>query len=413
MSAHPVAQATPSLPLAPPQPSGVRDTRAPRHRCWADRLRRAIHAVASQLRVKHEVVTARSDGPGLLCKSLRQSLHQSLHRSLCWVLPGLLPLMVPAHAAPPPEASRAAEVPLTRYAQSVVKIEATILAGGRSVATLGRIREGSGVLIDPQTVVTIGYLIMEAERVQIQTVSGRAVPATVVGYDHATGLGVLRALLPLEGRPLPLGDSDQIHESHSVLTIGQGETEATPLIVVSRKPFAGSWEYLLEQPIYTFPPVNNWSGSALISAQGDLIGIGSLIVEDATGGKSGVPGNLFVPVNLLKPILTDLQTRGRSSRPAQPWLGLTTETIRGSLTVVRVAGGGPAELAGVEAGDIVVGVGGDTEQIKDQADFYRRIWKSGPAGTRVALRIMHGGSLREVLVESVDRHDFLLQPAGI
>ena len=380
-----------------------------------------MRALASQLRVMHRVVTALAGGPGVLsqslcqslCQSLRRSLRRSLRQPLCWVLPGLLALVVPAHAAPPPSGGQTAEVPLTRYAQSVVKIEATILAGGRSVATLGRIREGSGVLIDPQTVVTIGYLIMEAERVQIQSVSGRAVPATVVGYDHATGLGVLRALLPLGGHPLPLGDSDQIHESHSVLTIGQGETEATPLIVVSRKPFAGSWEYLLEQPIYTFPPVNNWSGSALISTQGDLIGIGSLIVEDATGGRSGVPGNLFVPVNLLKPILADLQTRGRSSRPAQPWLGLTTETIRGSLTVVRVAGGGPAELAGVEAGDIVVGVGGDTEQIKDQADFYRRIWKSGPAGTRVALRILHGGSLREVLVESVDRHDFLLQPAGI
>ena len=306
-----------------------------------------------------------------------------------------------------------APVVLARYAQSVVKIEATILQGGRSVATLGRTREGSGVLIDPQTIVTIGYLIMEAESVRILTASGRSVPATVVGYDHATGLGVLRALLPLDGNPLPLGDSDQIHESHSVLTIGQGETEATPLIVVSRKPFAGSWEYLLEQPIYTFPPVNNWSGSALISAEGDLIGIGSLIVEDATGSKSGVPGNLFVPVNLLKPILADLKTRGRSSRPAQPWLGLTTESIRGSLTVVRVAGGGPAELAGVEVGDIVVGVGGDSEQIKDQADFYRRIWKSGPAGTRVALRLLQGGSLKEVSVESVDRHDFLLHPAGI
>ena len=409
MSAHPVAQAIPTPPLAPPQPCGVRNPRAPRHRGWADRLRRALGTIASPLRAIHQGVTAPSGGLGVTPQSLRPALR----RWLCWVLPGLLYWIVPAHAAAPPEGSRTAEVPLTRYAQSVVKIEATILAGGRSVATLGRIREGSGVLIDPQTVVTIGYLIMEAERVQIQTASGRAVPATVVGYDHATGLGVLRALLPLGGRPLPLGDSDQIHESHSVLTIGQGETEATPLIVVSRKPFAGSWEYLLEQPIYTFPPVNNWSGSALISAQGDLIGIGSLIVEDATGGRSGVPGNLFVPVNLLKPILADLQTRGRSSRPAQPWLGLTTETIRGSLTVVRVAGGGPAELAGVEAGDIVVGVGGDNEQIKDQADFYRRIWKSGPAGTRVALRILHGGSLREVLVESVDRHDFLLQPAGI
>lgn len=314
-------------------------------------------------------------------------------------------LLAPVRTQPP--------VALARYAQSVVKIEATILQGGRSVATLGRTREGSGVLIDAQTIVTIGYLIMEAESVRIQTSSGRNVPATVVGYDHATGLGVLRALLPLEGHPLPLGDSDQVRETHSVLTIGQGEAEATPLVVVSRKAFAGSWEYLLEQPIYTFPPVNNWSGSALISAEGNLIGIGSLIVEDASSTQSGVPGNLFVPVNLLKPILADLKTRGRSSKPAQPWLGLTTETIRGSLTVVRVAGGGPAERAGVEVGDIVVGVGGDPEQIKDQADFYRRIWKSGPAGSHVALRLLQGGSLKEVSVESVDRHDFLLHPAGI
>jgi len=354
--------------------------------------------------------------------------------ALVVVLGGACMGIAPAHSAPPPGAESgwrqalaasiltapstagqpptpAPDLALARYARSIVRLEAAILPNARSLPSLGRNRVGSGVLIDSQTVVTIGYLIMEAESVRIQSASGKEVPATVMGYDHATGLGVLRALLPVDGQPLELGDSDEINESHSVLTIGQGENEATPLIVVSRKPFAGSWEYLLEKPIYTFPPVNNWSGSALISREGALIGIGSLIVEDAASVNTGIPGNLFVPVNLLKPILADLKTRGRSTRPAQPWLGVTTQSVRGNLMVVRVAPDSPADQSGIQAGDFLLAV--DEEPVVDQLGFYRRLLKKGPAGTTVSLRILHEGVARVVSVVSIDRHDFLIKTPGI
>lgn len=313
----------------------------------------------------------------------------------------------PAHAA----TSALSATRTAPFADSIVKISASILSNAHSLATLGRKREGSGILIDPETVVTIGYLILEAESVQIETASGRTVPASVIGYDHASGLGLVRALVPIEGAPIALGDSDQVLESQGVLTIGQGEAETTPLVVVSRKSFAGSWEYLLEQPIFTFPPVNNWSGSALLSAEGKLVGVGSLIVEDAASGKPGVPGNLFVPVNLLKPMLANLKNEGRVAGSGRPWLGLTTESIQGRLLVVRVAAQGPADLAGVEAGDLVVGVG--EEPVADQADFYRRLWRSGPPGTTIALRVMRLGEIRELELKSIDRHDFVAKPAGI
>jgi serine protease Do len=260
-------------------------------------------------------------------------------------------------------------------------------------------------------VLTIGYLLLEVESVEVTTASGRKVPGTVAGYDHTSGFGLVRTALPMDGKRIELGDSDRVAERQKVLTVGQGEDEATELLVLSRKPFAGSWEYLLERPIFTFPPVNNWSGAALIAEDGRLVGIGSLIVNDAAGDRQGVPGNLFVPVNLLKPILGDLLANGRRSSPVQPWLGLTTEVVRGHLMVVRVSKSGPADQAGVDPGDIIMGVGG--EKVADQADFYRRLWKLGPAGTEVKLRVLKGGDVRELPVKSIDRMEVLAKPTGV
>ena len=200
-----------------------------------------------------------------------------------------------AHAAPDPDPAR--------FNGTVVRVEAEIVPDGQTAQSLGRKRSGSGVILDEHTVLTIGYLVLEAEQVSVTTPDGRRAPANVAGYDHASGFGLLRTLVPIGGRALELGDSDAVQVRQKVLTLGQGETEATELLVLSRKPFAGSWEYLLERPIFTFPPVDNWSGAALIDQDGKLVGVGSLIVSDAASERRGVPGNLFVPVNLLKPIL--------------------------------------------------------------------------------------------------------------
>lgn len=309
-------------------------------------------------------------------------------------------------AGPAPGTARA----LDKIA-AIVRVDARAIDGANSIASLGERRSGTGVIIDERLVLTIGYLLLEVDAVAVTTAAGRSVPATVAAYDHASGFGLVRTALPLDGPRLELGDSDRVAEREQVLTVGQGESVATELMVVSRKPFVGSWEYLLERPIFTFPPVNNWSGAALIGRDGRLVGIGSMVVNDAAAGQPGVPGNLFVPVNLLKPVLSELLANGRRSAPAQPWLGLSTELVRGNLMVVRVSRGGPAEQAGVTPGDIVLAVGG--QRFVDQADFYRRLWNQGPAGTEVSLRLLKDGDLKDVRVRSVDRMETLARPAGV
>ena len=294
---------------------------------------------------------------------------------------------------------------------AVVRIEAKVPGDAESSRSLGARRSGTGVLIDPRTVLTIGYLLLEADEVDLLTPSGKRIPGSVAGYDHASGFGLIRSVVPLDGRPLELGDSDAVGEMQKVLTLGHGEPEATELLVVSRKTFTGSWEYAVDSGIFTFPPVNNWSGAALVDRDGKLVGIGSLIVNDAATERRGVPGNLYVPVNLLKPILGDLLATGRRSGPSQPWLGVATEQVQGNLIVSRVTRGGPADLAGLTAGDIIVGVG--PEKIGSQADFYRNVWKLGPAGITVPLRVLKSGDVREVPVKSIDRMAILRKPSGV
>lgn len=294
---------------------------------------------------------------------------------------------------------------------AVVRIEAQAPREAPSNATLGRQRLGTGVVLDSRTVLTIGYLVLETDAVDVVTVSGRRIPSSLAGYDHQTGFGLVRTAIPLDTPGLELGDSDAATERTRVLTLGQGENELTELVVLSRKPFAASWEYLLDKPIYTFPPVNNWSGAALLTEDGKLIGIGSLVVNDAASDRAGVPGNLYVPTNLLKPILADLRASGRRTGGAQPWLGMNTEMVRGNLMVTRVQRDSPADRAGIGPGDIVLAVSGD--KVADQAEFYRRLFAKGPAGTEVTLRLLKAGDLREQPVRTIDRADFITRPRGI
>ena len=346
-----------------------------------------------------------------LLRALGRAARGTLVGAAC--IAGLAGLPAPAAAQrttprPPPSADLG---DLTRFNSSIVRIDARVPSDATSAASLGPERQGTGIILDERTVLTIGYVTLEADAVMVTTAAGKRIPASVAGYDHGTGFGVVRTVLPLDGKPMALGDSDKVREKQRVLTLGQGEPEATEIFVLSRKTFSAGWEYLLESPIFTFPPVNNWSGAALISVEdGSLLGVGSLIVNDAASGQKGVPGNLWVPVNLLKPIMADLLSKGRREG-ANPWLGMTTESVRGNLMVVRVAPDGPAEAAGVAAGDIVVGVAG--EKVADQAEFYRKVWKVGPAGTTIPIKVLKGGDVRDLAVKSIDRADFLKKATGI
>jgi S1-C subfamily serine protease len=293
---------------------------------------------------------------------------------------------------------------LEALAAAVVRIKTFINPEGRSVATLGAEREGSGILIGADgLVLTIGYLMLEAHAAEILTNDRRSVAAEVVGYDHETGFGLLKASAALNLRPIAFGKSHDLKERDPVLVASFGGPDmVAPAFVVAKREFAGSWEYLLEEAIFTAPPHPVWSGAALINREGKLVGVGSLIVGDAAGG---TPGNMFVPIDRLPPIMADLLSEGRVQGPARPWLGLTTEESGGKLLVGRVAPGGPAEKAGVQKGDVVIGV--DGRPALGLADFYRKVWALGAAGTLVPLDVLQNKEKRRFELKSIDRMDHL------
>ena len=287
---------------------------------------------------------------------------------------------------------------------AVVGVRTKILANARSAATLGTQREGSGVLVREGYVATIGYLVIESESIEVTGADGKSVPASLAGYDHASGFGLLKLLAPLAGKPLPIGDSRAAVEREPALVAAHGGDGVSVVRVVSRRAFSGSWEYMLEAAIFTFPPVVNWSGAALISASGELLGLGSLIVADSAGTGTQSPGNMFVPADLLNAILEDLIARGKAAGPVRPWLGVNTEELRGRLFVTRVSPEGPADKAGLKSGDIVIGVG--SEEVSSLAEFYRRVWALGAAGVEVPLRVLQGVQLKDVTVRSIDRTEY-------
>jgi S1-C subfamily serine protease len=300
-----------------------------------------------------------------------------------------------------------AETALNDLVSAVVRLKTFINPEGRTVENLGRERHGSGIVIDENgLVLTIGYLMVEAHAAEVATNAGRTVPADVVGYDHESGFGLLRTIEPLRLKPLPLGRSAPLKAGDPVLIVAAGGIDSVmPARIAAIREFAGSWEYLLDDAIFTTPPHPAWSGAALVNREGRLVGVGSLIVSNATGEGDAIPGNMFVPIDRLTPILGDLIAEGRVSAPARPWLGLNAEEISGRLFVSRVTPGGPAEKAGINRGDIIVGVAGEAP--KSLADFYRRVWALGSAGTKIPLDVLQGADKRRIEVTSMNRLDHL------
>jgi S1-C subfamily serine protease len=290
---------------------------------------------------------------------------------------------------------------------AVVRIKTFINPDGNSVSNLGREREGSGVVIDESgLVLTIGYLMVEAHSAELITNAGRTVPATIVGYDHETGFGLLRAIEPLKIKPLPFGKSADVKEQDPELVASFGGADMVlPVHVVSRREFTGSWEYLIDGAIFTSPPHPAWSGAALINREGKLVGVGSLIVGDASGEQKQTAGNMFVPIDILLPVMGDLLANGRISGPGRPWLGVNAQELHGSLIIGRVTPGSPAEKSGLRRGDVIVGI--DGERTRTLGDFYRRLWATGAAGVAVPLDVLSSGERRRIEVQSINRLDSL------
>lgn len=314
---------------------------------------------------------------------------------------------IPESAQPDPASLGFALDPVL---DAVVQLRAAVPAEAFTAATLGTERHGNAVIIGKgELALTIGYLINEAEQVWLTSRSGTVVAAHVLAYDFTTGFGLLRLFDDLGVQPLALGSSEQLEVGDSVVMAGAGgRASALQTSLVARREFAGYWEYLLDDALFTVPAHPHWGGAACIGPDGRLVGIGSLLIQAELSPEKSVTGNMVVPIDLLHPILDDLARLGRVDRPPRPWLGLHLVEQRGLLTVLGVAAGGPAEEAGIEEGDVVTALG--ATQAEDLAAFYRQLWALGPAGVHVPLTILRDGRERPVEVVSTDRELMLHMP---
>jgi len=311
---------------------------------------------------------------------------------------------------PPSAQPRAEDYPydLEHALSAVVGLHSIIPPDGFTAETLGVERAGNGVLIDNGLVLTVGYLITEAATVWLHLGDGRVMEGHALGQDQETGFGLVQALGKLDLPALPIGSSGSAEIGERVVIGGAGgRTRSLAGRITAKQEFAGYWEYVLDEAIFTSPAHPNWGGTALISPKGELIGIGSLQLERAREGKNEHL-NMVVPIDLLKPILDDMRKFGRVNKPARPWLGVYSTEIEDKIVVVGIAPKGPAARAELKTGDVILAVKG--ESVTTLAGLYRKVWALGQAGAEVPLTLYREGVTFDVRVNSSDRAKFLKGP---
>ena len=290
---------------------------------------------------------------------------------------------------------------------SVVAVRASIPDNAFTADALGVRREGSGVVIrENGLILTIGYLITEADDVWITSRDGRKVPGHALAYDQESGFGLVQALAPLELPALEIGDSDNSAVGDPIV-FADGEGQYVRGNIVAKQEFAGYWEYLLDEAIFITPAHPSWGGAAMVDAEGRLIGVGSLRLQMSKGGEIA-DINMVVPINLLAPILDDLLNSGEFKRQPRPWLGAFSAETNGDVVVMSVTENGPAAKAGLKRGDVISEI--RDGEVDGLADFYRKVWESGPPGAEIPMRVLRDGREAWLRVKSADRNDFLLKP---
>ncbi|HTP93846.1 MAG TPA: S1C family serine protease [Xanthobacteraceae bacterium] len=323
-------------------------------------------------------------------------------------MPSVSDWKVPASVQPKPEEY---SYDLEHALAAVVGLRAIIPADAYTAETLGTERAGNGVLIRSNgLVLTIGYLITEAETIWLNLSDGRSVPGHVLGYDQETGFGLVQALAKIDEPALEIGKSAEASVGERVVVGGAGgRSRSVAARIVAKQEFAGYWEYVLDEAIFTSPSHPNWGGTALIGPAGDLIGIGSLQLQHSAEKGQAQNINMMVPIDLLNPILDDLMKLGRRNAPPRPWLGLYATEVENRLVVVGLADKGPAKRADLRTGDIVLSVGG--KEVRDLAGLFRRVWAQGQAGVEIPMTIYRDGDTMDLRVKSSERNRFLKGPS--
>ena len=317
-------------------------------------------------------------------------------------VPGIDPKLLPDTAS--------YDFDLKTALNGVVALQSQVPDSAYTAGVLGTKRTGHGVAIsDDGLILTIGYLVVESETIWLVDHTGAAVPGHVAGYDHETGFGLVQALGRLNAPALPIGSASRITVGDSVVFAGHGgRAGAIATRIEDKREFAGYWEYLLDEALFTSPAHPFWGGGALIGPDGSLCGIGSLYVQENRASGQTYDGNMIVPIDLLGPILNDLRQFGSPQRAARPWIGALTAESDSRIVVVGLWDGGPADLAGLQTGDLIVGVA--KKPVQALPELFRAIWSLGTAGTEVPLNVLRAGQLMDVMIQSADRSAYYQTP---
>lgn len=292
----------------------------------------------------------------------------------------------------------------TNALDAMVTIKAQVPEDAMSASLLGTERSGHGARIrEDGLVATIGYVIHEAETVWIGDSAGTTVPGFVVGYDFDSGFGLVKPAMPLEGPIIELGSADPLRVGDSVKVTGCGDSDQIVAAkVVAKQEFAGRWEYLIEEAVFTAPIHESWSGAALIDQHDRLCGLGSLVIQ---GFGVGTDVNMFVPIDLLKPIIDEICEHGRRRSPPRPWLGmLVHEGQDDQLMIVGVYRNCPADRAGLKPGDVILRI--NDSPVTGLANMFRSVWDLGSAGVSVPISVLRESETLHKVVKSDDRAVF-------
>lgn len=299
---------------------------------------------------------------------------------------------------------------LARALRAVVQLRSQAPDDAFSSSYLGTEREGNAILLDDEGLyLTIGYLVTEAERIVLGSEDTEVTQAQLLAYDYETGFGLLRGGSTLSAEPIPLGDSSAVGEKERLIVAARGGIgSAIEAEVVSTREFAGYWEYMLDEAIFTAPPHSHWSGAGLIDRSGRLVGLGSLFVQDAAPDGGPSAGNMFIPINLYKDVVADLLKHGRRPGAPRPWLGIYSIQALGRVLVSSISERGPAAAAGIEPGDVVLAV--NDADVGSIAEMYRKIWRTGPPGTTIELKLLRDAAVIRIDVVSGDRESLMKSP---
>jgi len=320
---------------------------------------------------------------------------------------GLLHILDPSLKLAPHPKQDEVDFDLEAGLSSIARLTSEVPEDAFSARTLGTERQGNAILLNEEGILlTIGYLVVDAHTITLHAKGGKEVQAELVGYNHESGFALIHALSPLDVPPVTMGTAEDLETDEPVIIAPYGGVDhSISAVVVSRREFAGSWEYMLDSAIFTAPIHPNWSGAALLRRDGTLCGVGSLWVNDAEEGRNESPGNMFVPIDLLKPIYNDMASTGLAQGPQRPWIGMYTAEAMNRLFVSGVIPDAPADIAGVEPGDLVYGINDD--DTNSLPEFYRKLWSTGEAGTKIILNLRRDGEDIDVNVETDSRYSFM------